>query len=44
MFKKADFIEKRHLRRHLKKERMLIDGKWTTVKLLTITNKNYKLK
>ena len=44
MFKKADFIGKRHLRRHLKKERMFIDGKWTTVKLLTITNKNYKLK
>ena len=41
MFKKADFIE---FSLFIKKERMFIDGKWTTAKLLVITNKNYKFK
>ena len=39
MFKKAGFIKKK---RHLRKERMKLDGKKTIVKLLVITNKNYK--
>lgn len=43
IFKKADFIEKRRLKERIHlKERMFINGKWTTVKLLVITNKNYK--